>query len=646
MDGFFHHSRLLRCRVPQGAVPCGTDVTIAAEVGGSLAAADIVLRVWQDGAGEQRFPMPVENGRAEVLLPLPERPGLVWYYFILTLPDGRVCYYGAQSGPGRLMEQEPPSYRITVYDAGYETPAWFKEGVCYQIFPDRFRRSSWEDFHARLGAHAALGRRARVHERWSEAPLTTPPPGRDDYEPDDYFGGDLNGIREKLDYIASLGVTCLYLNPVFSAASNHRYNTADYLAIDPLLGTEADFALLCREARARGIRIMLDGVFSHTGSDSIYFNKEGSYGEHSGAYRDPDSPYRAWYSFLEYPEQYECWWGFPTLPNVRELTPSYIDFIAGENGVLAHWAGLGATSWRLDVADELPDQFIRILRKRVKAIDPEGVLLGEVWDEPSAKTGPEGRRGYVNGDELDSVMNYCFTDAVIAFLTGRTDAFAFADALAFLREQYPKPFYDAALNLVSSHDVVRAATALSGAPSRHALTRAQQAAYAPAPEDAARGRLRLLLATAIQTALPGVPCLYYGDEAGLTGMGDPFNRAAFPWGAEDTALLDGIRRLLTLRKKNAALRNGRCRMGALSGELFCIVRYTDTSAALLLVNRSETKQQALLLPDALPEGPDADVPLPLSGDYTDQNGTRYHAEGSVSLTLPPLCATLLIRGED
>ena len=467
MDGFFHHSRLLRCRVPQGAVPCGTDVTIAAEVGGSLAAADIVLRVWQDGAGEQRFPMPVENGRAEVLLPLPERPGLVWYYFILTLPDGRVCYYGAQSGPGRLMEQEPPSYRITVYDAAYETPAWFKEGVCYQIFPDRFRRSSWEDFHARLGAHAALGRRARVHERWSEAPLTTPPPGRDDYEPDDYFGGDLNGIREKLDYIASLGVTCLYLNPVFSAASNHRYNTADYLAIDPLLGTEADFALLCREARARGIRIMLDGVFSHTGSDSIYFNKEGSYGEHSGAYRDPDSPYRAWYSFLEYPEQYECWWGFPTLPNVRELTPSYIDFIAGENGVLAHWAGLGATSWRLDVADELPDQFIRILRKRVKAIDPEGVLLGEVWDEPSAKTGPEGRRGYVNGDELDSVMNYCFTDAVIAFLTGRTDAFAFADALAFLREQYPKPFYDAALNLVSSHDVVRAATALSGAPCAH-----------------------------------------------------------------------------------------------------------------------------------------------------------------------------------
>ena len=321
-----------------------------------------------------------------------------------------------------------------------------------------------------------------------------------------------------------------------------------------------------------------------------------------------------------------------------------MEYIAGENGVLSHYAALGATDWRLDVADELPDEFIRILRRRVKANDPDAVLLGEVWDEPTEKRGAEGRRGYVNGDELDSVMNYCFTNATIAFLTGRMSAEAYADALAFLREQYPKPFYDAALNLLSSHDVERAATALSGAPSRYTLTREAQAAFRPTPENAAKGRARLILGTAIQTALPGVPCLYYGDEAGLTGMGDPFNRAPFPWGGEDAALTDAIRSLLTLRKKSPALRHGRCRMGAPADNVFAIVRYTEADAAILLVNRGEAETQVKLTRDALPEGPDGRDALPLDGRYTDQNGVVVTANGEFSAVLPPLCAKMYIRG--
>lgn len=648
MDRFYHHSRQLAYREPQGAAPCGSRVRIAAEVGGRFAAASIRLRLWQEGAGETLLPMQIADGIAETALTLPDASCLLWYHFIIELPDGARLWYGGRSGAGALSEHEPSSFRITVYDGAYRTPAWFTEGVCYQIFPDRFFRSSWEDFHARLGAHIALGRHPRVHERWSEAPCFTPAPGQTEYAPDDYFGGDLNGIRQKLDYIASFGVTCIYLNPICAAASNHRYNTANYRSIDPLLGTDEDFRLLCSEAKRRGIRIMLDGVFSHTGSDSIYFNREGHYGETTGAYRDPQSPYRSWYTFTDAPAKdgtnYDCWWGFPTLPNVNELNPSYVEYIAGENGVLSHYAALGATDWRLDVADELPDEFIRILRRRVKANDPDAVLLGEVWDEPTEKRGAEGRRGYVNGDELDSVMNYCFTNATIAFLTGRMSAEAYADALAFLREQYPKPFYDAALNLLSSHDVERAATALSGAPSRYTLTREAQAAFRPTPENAAKGRARLILGTAIQTALPGVPCLYYGDEAGLTGMGDPFNRAPFPWGGEDAALTDAIRSLLTLRKKSSALRHGRCRMGAPADNVFAIVRYTEADAAILIVNRGEAETQVKLTRDALPEGPDGRDALPLDGRYTDQNGVVVTANGEFSAVLPPLCAKMYIRG--
>lgn len=643
MKQFYHHTRLIDYRNPQGAVPCGSSVTLAADVFGDCAEAEIFLRLWTDEAGEFLLPVPVRDGRAEITLTLPDTPGLVWYFFVLRMPDGSTRYYGGRSGQGALTAEAPASFRITVYDGAYETPAWFSEGMCYQIFPDRFFRSSWEDFHARIGAHAAMGRHLRVHERWSEAPLDTPAPGQKQYEPDDFFGGDLNGIRKKLDYIASFGVTCLYLNPIFHSSSNHRYNTADYHRIDPLLGSEEEFRLLCSEARARGMRIMLDGVFSHTGSDSLYFNREGHFGSDVGAYRDPDSPYAEWYDFECWPDRYNSWWGFSTLPNVKELTPSYVDFIAGENGVLAHWARAGATSWRLDVADELPDEFIRILRKRLKQLDPEGVLLGEVWDEPTAKRGPEGRRGYVNGDELDSVMNYCFTDAVIDFLTGRCDAFGFADEMMFLREQYPAPFYRAALNIVGSHDVERVMTRLSGAPSRHTMSREEQRKYRPAPENADLARRRMPLAAALQTVLPGVPCLYYGDEAGLTGMGDPYNRGTYPWGKEDKDLLETLRTVYLCRRDSEALRRGTCRMGALHPEVFCVVRETDASQAVLFVNRSMQPQQVQLTASDLTEGPDARGALQLTGDYVDQNGQTYRADGAFSLTLPPVSAAIYQR---
>ena len=648
MITFRHHSRYLSFRRPQGAVPCNENVRIEAEIGGD-GGARVQLRLYNQLGVESFFELTREGDRVHGEIPMPGVPCLVWYYFIIRTSDGRTQYYGADSGEGRLESHAPRSYQVTVYDGGFQTPEHWREGIVYQIFPDRFRRSSWEDFRERAKYHANIGRFLRIHDRWSEEVCYTPAPGAEEYEPNDFFGGDANGVREKLGYLESLGVTSIYLNPIFESASNHRYDTADYHRIDPIFGNEDEFRALCAEAKAHGIHIMLDGVFSHTGADSRYFDKFSRYDD-VGAYESDDSPYKSWYRFAGDRKHYDSWWGFPSLPNVNELEPGYTDFIAGEHGVLSHWAQDGATSWRLDVADELPDAFIRVLRKRLKQNDPEGVLLGEVWDDCSNKYGPEGRRGYVNGDELDSAMNYPFTDAAISFLTARTDAYALDHALQTQRERYPRPFFEACLNLISSHDIIRAATALSGAPDRNAVSRKVQATYRPSEQDQHKGYLRLILAAALQMSLPGVPCVYYGDEAGMTGMSDPFNRGTYPWGSENEAVFAGYSALMRARKESAALKHGLCRMGALSPEVFAVLRWLPESGeqAMLLINRGEREQAVTLHPDDIPQGPDGETSITLDQPMTDvlTQEVLMPVDGEARTVLPPLTARLYLTKQD
>lgn len=646
MTEFCHHSRMLRYRRPFGAATCGARVRIAADCA-MPEGTRVWLRLWQEGRCETLVPMARAGDTVSVEVAMPDEPCLVWYFFVLHTREGQTLYYGGASGEGSFFKHEPPAFQITVHRASFATPASWRRGLCYQIFPDRFKRSSWEDFRSRAGYHASLGRQLRIHDRWNEEPATTAPAGQTEYAPNDFFGGDINGIREKLPYLKSLGVSYLYLNPVFESGSNHRYDTADYHRIDPILGTEDDFADFILEARDHGIGVILDGVFSHTGADSRYFNRDGRYPDR-GAYQGKDSPYYEWYTFHTFPDVYDCWWNFPSLPNVAEMTPSYVEFVAGENGVLAHWLRLGVMGFRLDVADELPDPFIRILRRRVKEINPEAVLIGEVWEDCSNKFEGAHRRDYVDGDELDSAMNYPFARAVVAFLTGRTDAYALTDALGTLREHYPKPFFDAAMNLLTSHDDVRLLTQLAGAPDRRALTRAEQAVYKPSFEDLALAHYRAPLAFAIQAAHPGVPSVYYGDEAGMQGMADPFNRAPYPWGAEEPDILAAAGKLFSARARHTVLQTGLTRMGALSADVFSIVRYLPETedCAVLLVNRSAAEQPARLASDTLREGPDAETDVPLAGRYTEVlTGEMLDIEGGLSVALMPLTAKLFIKGE-
>ena len=660
-----HHSRLTRFRSPQGAVPAGQEVTLRLWVNARYADASVALRLWVDGAAHI-VPMQgtVSGGGTdfETVVRMPEEPGVVWYYFLLTPPDGRTLHYGGESGEGALYAHEPPGYQITVYDPAFAVSRAFREGILYQIFPDRFRRSPLfqNGTHPGIAYHQALGRRVRVQQDWAHQPAYLPEEGQADYAPNDFYCGDLYGIIEALPYLKSLHISTLYLNPVFESASNHRYDTADYRRVDPVLGGTEALTALVEAAKRHGMRLMLDGVFSHTGADSVYFNKYARYPS-VGAYQSKASPYRSWYDFRpRYEHGYRCWWGFPELPEVEELDEGYARFVAGEgDSLLSYWAERGITSWRLDVADELPDAFLTLLRSRLRQLDPESVLLGEVWEDASNKVAYGSLRMYVQGHTLDCVMGYPFRNAVAAYLLGKGDAHAFNNALQMLREHYPRPFYYASMNLLSTHDTVRAITMLAGAPDRDALTREAQADYTLTPELHALGVARFKVATAIQMAMPGVPSLYYGDEAGITGMADPFNRATYPWGKEDAALVAHVRMLTEARAGSAALSAGYCRFGAVNAEVFAILRHTQDgkdafseeapeSAAVLLVNRSDVTQTVTLDIAKLDEGPDAELPFALDGRWQDAlTGETMALSGTtLDALLPPYGAMLLMRQTD
>ena len=388
----------------------------------------------------------------DIELSVPEC-GLYWYHFDYDSSWGRGSVYNIGDGKGDVWNGRNSrlQWQLTVYDKNYKTPSWLKGGIMYQIFPDRFFRSG--EKKENVPSDRILRDDFDGEPNWR-------PNEKGEVLNNDYFGGDLRGITEKLSYLFELGVTCIYLNPIFEAHSNHRYNTADYMKTDPLLGTEEDFKKLCESAGRVGIKIILDGVFSHTGDDSRYFNRYSRY-DTVGAYNSKSSPYFKWYKFDRYPDEYKSWWGFKTLPEVTEECPDYDEFICGKNGVIRKWLRLGASGWRLDVADELPDCFIDDLRVAVKTEKPDGILLGEVWEDATTKFSYGTRRRYLLGVQLDSVMNYPFAEAVTDFARNGV-AESFESSVMTIIENYPKEALDVLMNHIGTHDTERAITKIAG----------------------------------------------------------------------------------------------------------------------------------------------------------------------------------------
>ena len=602
----YFDSRDPACKSPFGAVPCGTEVSFAVFCTDEENIVSGALHVTEEFAGrEQTVPLTLSGGAWRCVYAAPRRPELAWYRFSLRRRSGETV---------TLAQRQ-----LTVYEEYGAAPDWFGRGVSYQIFPDRFCRSRVPDPAGLVGDRT-------VHENWQDTPEFRPDE-RGEIRNRDFFGGDLAGIISKLDYLNSLGVTTLYLNPIFEAASNHRYNTADYMAIDPMLGTAEDFRALCREAHARGMRVLLDGVFNHTGSASRYFNADGFYPE-LGAAQSKDSPYYNWYHFTRWPEEYDAWWGIKTLPAVEENQASYRDFIIrSEDSVVRHWLRCGADGWRLDVADELPDDFIAELRQAMDAEKPDCLLLGEVWEDGSNKIAYDRRRKYLLGRETHGLMNYPFRTAALDWLCGG-DAAAFRESMEQLRENYPSPAFYSAMNFLSTHDTPRILTLLGGEPTP--ADKAERAAAQLSPAGWELARRRLMLGALLLYTFPGSPTVYYGDEAGMEGYEDPLNRRTFPWGQEDEGLLRWYRRLGQLRGDRPSLQQGDICYLYADGSGLALRRQWDGEVTTAAMNSGKEPLTMTL-----------SWPHPIATDA--MTGQQFLADhGTVRLILPPVSGVLLV----
>lgn len=550
-------------RYPTGAVTCSSAVRVRISVKNAGVPRSVRVIYKSDGGEEQYANMPyvfsvLGASIYETQLTMPETACLVWYYFEVATDSG-IVYYGNNNqnlgGAGTISFSYPArAFQITVYNEDYKTPDWFKNAVAYQIFPDRFYNGNPDG--------EFLGNRHDIIKRnWGETPFYKPEQFGGEYKSNDFFGGNLEGIIKKLDYLEDLGITVIYLNPIFKAASNHKYDTGSYEEIDPMFGDEETFSRLCSEAKKHGIRIILDGVFNHTGDDSLYFNKYGRY-DGIGAFQSQESPYYSWFNFIDYPNVYESWWGMTTLPQVNETSEALREYlITGENSIVKKWIRLGASGWRLDVVDELPDFFVKELRLAVKEADPDAVIIGEVWEDASNKVAYSQRREYFYGEELDSVMNYPFRNALIDAALCRIDADGFNRRIMSLKENYPAPAYYSTLNIMSSHDVERIVTLMGGVPTRHEVDREYQANFRLDGYALQNALKKTRLVMGIAMTMPGVPCLFYGDELGVQGYGDPFCRSCFPWNGmdwidPDSRMRNWVKDLIRLRKSSTAFSTG------------------------------------------------------------------------------------------
>lgn len=501
-----------------------------------------------------------------------KEPGLYFYYFRITGHTGTFRLF--KQGDRTNMEAGD-MWQVSCIPADFTTPDWAKGAVIYQIFPDRFCASGKTDLSGKLEPYT-------LHSDWNEE-ICWQPDAQGRILNNDFYGGNFRGIQEKLDYIASLGTTILYLNPICKSFSNHRYDTGDYKTPDPMLGTLEDFTALCDAAHARGIHVILDGVFSHTGTNSLYFDKEYTFGG-KGAYCSKASPYYSWYTFRNYPDSYKCWWDFDTLPTVNKMDPSFVEYIiTGKDSVIAHWLRLGADGFRLDVADELPNEFLYLLKQQLRKLRPDALLMGEVWEDASNKIAYDVRRRYFVDAELDSVMNYPFRTAILELLRGSDDGQNFRQTVMSIIENYPPQVLDCNMNLLGTHDTPRVLTALvddfDG--SREALAKRRLS-----PNQQALAKQRLLAASFLQYMLPGAPALYYGDEAGVEGGKDPFNRRTYPWGKEDQELLAHYRHLGQLRQSHAALRLGNLEFFQAEGGRIGFTRTWNGQKVTIYVNLS------------------------------------------------------------
>lgn len=564
------NSRKIECKSPYGAVKCGEKLSLHFPIASWVSVDKMYVFIRLGGVStpvEMRFEKS-ENGfsvyTADYVF---DAAGIYYYRFEMRNRDG-VWYYGRGENGESVCGENLPEWQLTVYKSSYKTPDFAKGNIIYHIFVDRFNRADG----------VKTKRKYRLHESFSESPEVVSADGK--YYADDFFGGNFNGIREKLDYLEELGVGIIYLSPIFKAFSNHRYDTGDYLKVDELLGTEDDFKRLLDAAHEKGMKIILDGVFNHSGADSLYFNKFGTY-DSLGAYQSKSSPYYDWYYFKKFPDEYACWWGCDNVPDLNKSNKDYRALVFGKNGVVEKWQKLGADGWRLDVVDELPIDFVNLLIKKIKSVNKDALVIGEVWEDASTKVSYGELRPYLLGDQLDGTMNYPFMNAIIAYVRDGDEKF-FKDTVQSILENYPKEMVYCLMNSLGTHDTVRIINALSDVRA-HGWSKTHKLGYKLPDSEYEKAKKKLYLASVLQFTLPGIPSIFYGDEAGLQGFDDPINRRPYPWGSEDKEILAHYKKLGRIRRENRAVFSGGFNMRDENG-LVAYERASGDDEILIAVN--------------------------------------------------------------
>lgn len=538
-------------KTPFGAIQANTLVTWAIAIDQPVQEADL----WLTKLNEDPVAYPMnyndETQKYETQVRVGSS-GLYNYYF--AIKQNNQMFYVDQGlfGQGRLRQDDHnlKQYQLICYERKVPQVDWYDQGVVYQIFPDRFANGN------PYGEVTGRKKNSFLYATEEDTPYYIKN-SRGEITRWDFFGGNLAGIRKKLPYLKKLGVNTIYLNPIFLATSNHRYDTVDYMKIDPMLGDEDDLRGLIHDLHQNGMHLLLDGVFNHVGQESIYFQE---------AIKDKSSHYYSWFNFIDYPEKYQSWWGVSSLPEVNKSNPEYQDFIYGDHGVLAKWMKDQVDGWRLDVADELPMDFLRNIRNRLMKENCQ-VMIGEVWGDASDKFVNSEYRPYTFGDNLTGVMNYSVRNFIVGLLTSENNdaEIALMNKLALLVEHYPTNFLRNCLNNIGTHDTVRIKTALQN------------------------DEKLVLLAFGLMFMLPGVPCIYYGDEAGLIGDKDPDNRRFFPWGRESRSLIAQVSKWINVRKQNPVLVKGKIGFLHIATGINAIVRYDEKVIMVYCINKNKAE---------------------------------------------------------
>ncbi|MFG6416934.1 glycoside hydrolase family 13 protein [Roseateles sp. DC23W] len=642
-------SRSVAFKAPFGAQPAGTEMafTVTGDRPGLKRATLVIERRHLSGNQEQLSYEPVARitmaaqGSAFKAIHVFTDTGVYGYWFEIETDQGvyalqnnkDTIYWTREKGSmGAASIERLPSnmnrvrrYRQTIHAPGFEVPTWAKDVVYYYVFPERFRNGDKANDPRPGGGRPQdryQDRDVERHATWNEKPFKpNTGDGSDALFNNDFFGGDLAGLIDKLDYIKSLGANALYLTPVFRAPSNHKYDAADYKQIDPAFGTNADFERLCAEAAKRGIRVIPDTSLNHVGADSPYFNRFNNFpagGAFDGGKINAASPYATWFKFktdeTDPDNQFQGWVGVKDLPELDKNAPSWRAYAYRDaDSVTNYWLDRGAAGWRMDVAPWVPDDFWREWRTALKARKPDALTVAETWFDASK---------YFLGDMFDSTMNYIFRNAVLDYAAGKS-ARQMAANLELLREAYPPQAFSALMNLLSTHDQPRALH------------------HFDEDADLALAKRRLRLAVFFQMTYPGAPTIYYGDEVGVGGGDDPFNRAPYPWadegGTPDETLLADFKRLTKLRHDLPVLRHGTLRAPLHADDhVLVLARQDGHTWALTATNNSlKPRTVSVRLPASLADAPQL-------ADALGGPAWRPRA-GRLTLTLQALSGLVLTR---